>query len=863
MRPFDPSRLLILTLIVMHGIMATSGLAQAIDPRILQNIQQTLGAAQAASALKEGSPQLQDTPSSIEIQNPGTKVDTPEEQEVRRAEARRQLRTLYDPTSIELEFRKRLNDGSLRQFGYDFFQAGQPPSGVRTGAIGDDYILGIGDEVTVAFRGATNESRTVKVDRDGQLIIGNLRPIRAAGRSLGAIRSEIASVTKQTMLATEAFVSVGDVRFVSVFVGGEVERPGQFNLTSFADVMTAIAQAGGVRRTGSLRQVRVFRASGGSLVVDLYGYLGLGTAPSVRLQDGDRIIVPVIGPTVAISGSVPRPGIYEIKGPTSVATLLEFAGGAVQQRGYEVYLSRVNDRGVDTFDRIPSTQFRLVPGDGVRLVGGAFATAQGRINISGSLANPGQRPLPPGGTLSSLLGSISQLPADTYFPLAMIIRRHPGTGAKQYLPIDLRREFSGFPTVLRNEDTIVVFNQEDIDFLGSGAVRTVAMGGPSPIGNCEGLQRLATLVSSDRASQKYRVRSEVPMQSGTRCPAVFDSEPDLLPVLLERVVLVSGSVRRPGVFPIAVPMPARELADLVEGVSARGVDLVLEINRAVGATFERVTFEEGNPSLGQILIMPGDDVRISSLRSELEVGSVILAGEVFRPGAYTIRQGEKLSELIERAGGLTPFAYPFGAVFLRPSVAEAEQEGFKRTARELNNSLLAVTARSDQKGTEGLTGAAALIQLIADAPATGRMVVEADPKVLAVRPDLDVILEPGDSINIPKRPNYVLALGDVLSPGALQFVNGKSAKAYIESAGGTMSTADEGRIFVVLPNGMAQPLRSGGWASNSQITPPPGSTIVVPKDLTSLYRLQVARDVATIFGQLSLSVATIAALVVN
>lgn len=835
--------------------------AQSIDPQILQNIQQSLGAAQAASRMGEAAGQQQsETPSSVQIQAPPSKVDTPEEQEVRRAEARRQLRGLYEPTPIEAEFRRRLNDPTLRHFGYEFFQTAQPPSGVRTGAIGSDYVLGVGDEVTVAFRGANNESRTVRVDRDGLLIIGKLRPIRAAGRSLGAVRSEIAAATKETMLATEAFVSVGDVRFVSVFVGGEVERPGQFNLTSYSDVVTAIAQAGGVRRSGSLRQIRVARASGGTVIVDLYGYLGLGAPATVRVQDGDRIIVPVIGPTAAISGSVPRPGIYELKGATPVSTVLAYAGGAVQQRGYEMYVSRVNDRGIDTFDRIPSPQFKLLAGDGIRLVGGAFASAQGRINVAGSLSNPGQRPLPRGGTVASLLGSMQDLPADTYFPLAMLVRRDPETGARQFVAIDLRREFRGMSTQLRNEDTIVVFNQTDIDFLGSGAVRAVVLGEPSPIEDCQGLVRLSTLLAAERGNRRYRVRSEVPLERGLECPRVFDLNPELLPVLLERVVLVSGSVRRPGVYPIAGPMPARELADLAEGVSARGVELVLEVNRAVGTGFERASFTEGDPNVAQILIYPGDDVRLTSLRSELEVGTVNLAGEIFRPGNYTIRQGERLSELLRRAGGLTPFAYPYGAIYLRPSVAEAEQQGFKRTARELNNSLLAVTARSDQRGTEGLAGAAALIQLIAEAPATGRMVVEADPEVLAVRPDLDVILEPGDSITIPKRPNYVLALGDVLSPGALQFVNGKPARFYIQAAGGTMATADDGRTFVVLPNGIAQPLRRGGWGSSAQITPPPGSTIVVPKDLTALYRLSAIRDVATIIGQLSLSVATVAAL---
>jgi protein involved in polysaccharide export with SLBB domain len=159
-----------------------------------------------------------------------------------------------------------------------------------------------------------------------------------------------------------------------------------------------------------------------------------------------------------------------------------------------------------------------------------------------------------------------------------------------------------------------------------------------------------------------------------------------------------------------------------------------------------------------------------------------------------------------------------------------------------------------------LSGAAELIKLVANTPATGRVVVEADPRALALRPDLDIVLEPGDSISVPKVPNYVMVLGDVLNPGASQFVTGKSAQEYIRTAGGTLSSADESRIFVVLPNGTALPLRSGLWSGRNAVALPPGSTIFVPKNIDPMRGLAVARDIAIIFGQMALSVATVAAI---
>jgi polysaccharide biosynthesis/export protein len=131
--------------------------------------------------------------------------------------------------------------------------------------------------------------------------------------------------------------------------------------------------------------------------------------------------------------------------------------------------------------------------------------------------------------------------------------------------------------------------------------------------------------------------------------------------------------------------------------------------------------------------------------------------------------------------------------------------------------------------------------------------------VLAQRPDLDPILDGGDTLHIPKKPTYVLALGDVSNPGAVQFQPGKSVSEYVSEVGGTQSTADDGRVFLVLPNGSAQPVRSSFWR-RSNVVVPPGSTIIVPKNLQPLRTLGIVRDVATIFGQLATAVASVAIL---
>jgi protein involved in polysaccharide export with SLBB domain len=349
--------------------------------------------------------------------------------------------------------------------------------------------------------------------------------------------------------------------------------------------------------------------------------------------------------------------------------------------------------------------------------------------------------------------------------------------------------------------------------------------------------------------------------SNPNCPAVFEEEPELLPVLIENAVSVGGSVRRPGAYPVAGTISAAELAAVAEGVLSAAGDVTLDVSRATGSTIAHESIATaGNPTaLTETMMRAGDDVRFNAGQAQFEPGSVLLTGEFNRPGLYSIRKGETLSQLMARAGGLSSLAYPYGAIFTRRAVKELQQEGLRRSSRELTNGLLAVSTRKDASG-DGLIAAQQLIQQLATVEAPGRMVVEADPRVLALRDDLDTVLESGDAIVMPKRPNFVLALGDVLNPGALQFVQDKPVGEYLRASGGTQSSADKGRIFVVLPNGSAQPLTGRGWGRSDKGVVPPGSTIIVPKNIDPLYKLDVARDIAGIVASLLTSVATVALL---
>lgn len=920
--------------------------AQQIDPQVLQRVQGQLGSgpnpgAQLDSAREQGADGLE----TGQVPGTGTLAPTIEELEVRRLRSRALLDELYMPSAVERDYQERLGDADVRLFGYDLFRQTSGGAGPLTGQVGDNYVLGVGDELVVTFQGATNDSRTARVDREGRLVVGQLAPVQAAGRTLGAVRSELSAATRRTLLGTDLFVSLGSVRAITIFVGGEVERPGQYQLTSLGDVATAIARAGGIRRTGSLRQVRVVRAGGATAVVDLYGLLGIGAPPAVRLQDGDRIVVPVIGPTAAIAGAVARPGIYELRGSTSLGALIDYAGGSLRARGYRIAVSRIAADGTETFARVGSEGDRVIAGDAVQIVGGSAGGTANRVMLRGFVENPGPRPLAAAGTVRELLGTLEDLKIGSYTPMAVLVRRDPSTTARVFEPVNLLAALRDSPSVsLRGDDQLYVFSQNDIEFINRPAVRRIVLGGTNPLPQCKSLERLRAIVQDSQSprfsaavrgafaqrrgadeddqgtqgvggaltqnagavaigggfgargsagqvagvGQQTEATARTPQiqpqqpqrldrfgrplasrnarqldEQAEECARVFEDTPDLLPFLIENAVVVGGAVRRPAAYPVAGSIPASDLLTLTAGPLGLGSGAVLDVNRSPGSgQIERYDLAGSLDQLASVRIGAGDDIRVNAPQPQYEPGAVLLSGEFARPGLYSIRKGETLSQLISRAGGLTGQAYPYGAIFTRQRVREEQTAGLQRTAAELNAGLLAAVARRSSGGGEGLIAASGLIDRITSVEPIGRVTIEADPTVLSRRPDLDTVLEAGDSVFVPKRPNFILALGDLNNPGALQFTPGKSASAYITEAGGLSATADDDRVFLVLPDGRAQPIKGGVWSRTAAVIPP-GSTIIVPKNIDPLKTLDLARDVTQIFSQVITSIASLAILATN
>jgi protein involved in polysaccharide export with SLBB domain len=773
-------------------------------------------------------------------------------------------------SSIEAFFTERLEQTELRQFGYDTFRGGAQPA-PSFGALPGSYILGPGDEVVVALRGRARQTLSVRIGRDGMLLLPELPPIPAAGRSLADLRADMEARAARELGGSEVFLSIGAIRQISVFVGGEVMRPGFQTLTALASVLDALAVAEGVRRSGSLRAIRI-EGPAGSRQVDLYPLLADAPGEAdLTLREGERILVPPLGGVVAIAGDVARPGIYELpakQGFMPLTDALVLAGGPLRPSGNRLLVQQSDAQGRRSFAEL-GLNASLRRGDALLVRPGADVAAN-TIRLSGHVAMPITRAA--GGrqglTVRGLIADHRQLGPDPYTRFAVVLRPDQRSGQRHLLPFDLARSLEGRGgPALRDGDEVIVFARADIQWLSSSAIQRALRGEATAMqgGECVALTQIAQAAQASPARFAHARATGFPEMGEARCPRIFQEVPELAGFLLDHAALMTGEVRAPGLYPMLENTPLADALSIAGGATALGnasaPDVARDVpNPALTGQVTRVSLGGGAR-----LVSPRQSLRIPRREDALDTGPVLLVGEFRNPGSYELRRGERLSEVIARAGGLTPEAFPYGAVFTRESVRLRQQEGFARTARDLESSLVQLASGQTLPGARGGTsdvGGAMkagreLAATMREARAAGRVVVEANPVILLARPDLDILMEPGDVIAMPKRPQDVTVVGAVLNPGSLPFRQGWRAAEYIQASGGAQRFADSSRVFVVLPNGEAAPAGQGFLESGG---PPlaPGSLVMLPQDPAPFETWGYIRDMTQILGQLTISSAALA-----
>jgi protein involved in polysaccharide export with SLBB domain len=694
---------------------------------------------------------------------------------------------------------------SLKRFGSDVFVNRDMSAMARGGTgrdtpldvpLGPDYVVGAGDTLTINMWGGMTQSISRVVDRDGRIMLPDAGSLDVAGLPLQRAEDMIAGALKKQYRDVQATVTVTSLRSVRVYVVGDVQRPGGYDISSLATPLSALYAAGGPTSVGSLRIARHYR--GNQLIedVDLYDFLLHGVRNgSAHFESGDTLLVPPAGPQVAISGTVKRPAIYEVKsGDSTLASLIADAGGvtAAASLGHitidrigtdhqreTITLKSVGDEGSQT-DRDAVAAFQVQDGDRVR-ISPILGYSQRAIYLEGHVARPGRLPYTDGMRLSDVLRSYRDMLPE---PAAHgeIVR---------LVPPDLHAE-------------TIEFNVPDV-----------------LIGNANlDLQPFDTI----RILGRYQV--DAPK------------------------VKIQGEVLRPGTYPLSKDMTAAQLVRMAGGFKRdallENADLtsygVVDGNRISGkvATVPIGAAVNGTNPNADVSLKPGDILTIHQITGWNDIGeSVTLVGQVKFPGTYGFQDGERLSSVLRRAGGFRDTAYLTGAVLVRDQVRQLEEKSREELIRQIETSSASARLSPNLGSSDSGTALKAIqaqqdqvLSQLKSQPASGRQVVNitADIDSWANTP-ADIELRRGDVLTIPKRPSFVLVTGQVYNVTALTFTQGKSAKWYLQHAGGTSDAANRKDIFVIRANGSVIGRHSGGAFDPGVLSTKldPGDVVVVPQ----------------------------------
>lgn len=780
--------------------------------------------------------------------------------------------------------------------------------------VGPEYVVGTGDSLAIDLWGSVSQRLVRLVDREGRVSLPDAGPLLVSGRTLGDIQFDIQRALRNVYRDVSADVSLARLRTVRVYVVGDVVEPGAYDISALSTPLNALFAAGGITAGGSLRRLQHFRGKQLIQEVDAYDLLLHGVRSDLkRLESGDTLLVPPVGPQVTIEGMVRRPGIYELLDETSLAETLALAGGILPTAALRhVEVQRVEAHEKRTMvslnvseqdqkaEALQLKAFTVRDGDKIHI----FPIApfnEDAIYLQGHVLRPGRYAYKPGMKVTDLISTYADLLPEPAPHYAEIVRLNPPDFRPTVESFDLAGALSNPASApsLNRLDTVRIFSRYDFErpptvFVGGevhspGNYRTSGQahlrdaiylaGGITPDASLNSAQLFRTQADGTLRILSVDLREAL---AGNPVDNILIQPRDRLLIhrKFEKVdaptVNITGEVVKPGRYPLTTNMRVADLVRTAGGMKRSAfLDTADLTHFAVGNTPSEhkevmLSAALSGDANEDVPLHNGDVLAVRQIPHWNDLGaSVTVSGEVQHPATYGIQPGERLSSVLARCNGFTEEAYPYGAVLIRREVRDLEM----RSHLELVNRIKAEQAYlkslpendADQK-TAKMTAIAqtdtALSQLEATAP-VGRVVIHIPPDFERLaRSASDIPMRNGDVLIVPKKMNYVSVSGEVFNPTAVAYLPGRSAKWYLSQSGGLTQIADKKAVFVVRADGSVVSAKnnSGIWSGDPlNVVLKPGDSIVVPekapkmapRNWASLIQAaQVASSVALTVGYL-------------
>jgi len=751
---------------------------------------------------------------------------------------------------------------------------------------GPDYVVGPGDGLAIDLWGGISQRLIRTVDRSGQISLPEMGPVLVSGKTLATLQQDLQRDLRTQYRDVSAGVSLSRLRTIRIYEVGDVASPGAYDISSLSTPLNALFIAGGPSVRGSLRILKHYRGTQLVQTVDVYDLLLHGVKKNIeRLENGDTVQVPPIGPEVTIEGMVRRPAIYELQDEKNLASVLELAGGllpAAALRHIEVQRLIAHEKQTMLSLDIPDDadapeitkrleSFEIRDGDRIRIYPIAPYN-QDTIYLQGHVARPGRYSYHADMRVTDVISSYKDVLPEPAAQYAEIIRLNAPDfrpSVESFSLSDALANPSKAP-ILHPMDTIRIFSRFDfenpptVDVMGDvrapGTYKTAGQvhladaihlaGGLTPDAETRDAQVFRYLPDG-----KFKIFSVSLSQALAGDPIeniILESRDRLLvhrnPDSVEQAtVYIQGEVGQPGRYPLTTNMRVADLIRIGGGLKPSADTKFADLTeyewvnqRKLGGQQQQITISaalEGDLKSNAPL-HNGDVLTIRQLPGWNDLGaSIALKGEVTHPGVYGIRPGERLSSILARAGGFQPDAYAYGAILQRVQVRDLEQreqESLIIRAKSVQNSIALMPENDPKQKLAKQTAMqqyeTTLEELNANPP-LGRVSIRISSDINRWKnTSADMEVRAGDTLIIPKKPSYVLVSGQVFNPTAIAYRPGESAAWYLSQAGGPTLLGNKKSVFVIRADGSVIGSKKGLWSGESfnQVLQP-GDTVVVPE----------------------------------
>lgn len=631
-----------------------------------------------------------------------------------------------------------------------------------------DYVLGPDDEVLIDIYGLSEVSHKLYVSPEGTIRIPLVGVINVSGLTIAEARRVIKNRMTATYKGlasgnTSVSINLGNIRSITVHVIGEVAHPGSYTIPSLATVFNALYQSGGPKENGSFRDIQVIRNNQVIRTIDLYDFLVHGKQHDLRLQDQDVLKVLPYRNRVTLTGEVKTPAIFEMKSGETLQDLITFAGGFTEKayrQSITGYRNTLKEQSVVSVENGDFKTFKTEPGDSY-FVGKLLNRFENRVQISGAVYRPGVYALKEGMKVKELLQLAEGLKDDAFVNSAVIFRKN-SLGLAEVTSFSPKEVLSG-----QNDITL---QREDSIYIGS-----------------------------------------------------------VLDMKEKDFVYISGEVLKPDKYPFGEGMTLKDIILLANGFKNKANVGEIEVYRQITdiktlneninkAESFKIKMDSAMENTATFRLKREDRVVVRPIFGAEDMKEVTIEGEVIAPGNYVLKsKQQRISDLLNQAGGMSTYAYPQGAFLTR-----------KHRKEDVDQKAIEMIKKDAALKVKNKTNSIDSIQAEKQEAITSNIIdIRLEKIIKHPGSKYDLQLEEGDVLSIPKQLETVNVSGQVLRGTSVRYQSGRSLGYYISSAGGFSAQALAGRTYVVYPNGSVDATSHFlGFRVYPKVKP--GASIVVP-----------------------------------